>query len=80
VTNQTLSSTIVKDKHKALMVGIGTKGEASISIQLESTIVPTTTILSSSTILKDVGLDVREEMVDVIEVTIMEKYCKQYRL
>ncbi len=32
VTNLTLSSTIVKNKHKAPMVGIGIEGEASISI------------------------------------------------
>jgi hypothetical protein len=55
------------------MVGIGTKGEASISIQLESTIVLATNVLSFGIISEDVELNVREEMVDVIEVIIMEK-------
>ncbi len=73
VTDLTLSNTIVKDKHKAPMVGISMEGEASISIQPESTIVPAIIVSSSSTVLEDVGLNVREEMVDVIEATIMEK-------
>jgi hypothetical protein len=70
VTNLTFSSTIVKDKHKAL---IGTEGKACISIQPESINVIATTISSYSTVSKDVGLDVREEMVNVIKASIMEK-------
>jgi hypothetical protein len=69
----TLSNTIIKDELKALMVGASMEGEAFISIQLESIIAPTTTTPSSFTTLEDVGLDVKEEVVDVTKVMTMEK-------
>jgi hypothetical protein len=55
------------------MVGTIMEGEASISIQPEWTIFLATIIPNSSTVSKDVGLDVREEMVDLTEATFMEK-------
>ncbi len=55
------------------MVGASMEGEAFISIQLESIIAPTTTTPSSFTTLEDVGLDVKEEVVDVTKVMTMEK-------
>jgi hypothetical protein len=69
----TLSNTIVKDRLKAPVVGAGMEGEASISVQLESILVPTAIAPRSSTALEDVRLDVKEEVVDVTKVMTMEE-------
>lgn len=54
-----------------LVVGIGMEGEAFISVQLESVVIPSTNAFNFSITSEDVGLDVREEVVDVTEATIM---------
>jgi hypothetical protein len=69
----TFSSTIVKNRLKAPMVRTGMEGEASISIQLELIVVLTTIAPRSSIALEDVGLDVREEVIDVTKVMTMEE-------
>ncbi len=61
---------IVKDKHMTLMVGIGMEVEALILVQMKSTIVFVATTWNSYVALKDVGLDVK---VDVIEAMVMDK-------
>jgi hypothetical protein len=71
--NLTLSNITIKDKLKAPMVGIGMEGEVFILIQPKSVVILATIVLSFSTTLKDVGLNVREEIVDVIKVTTMEE-------
>ncbi len=62
----------MKDGLKAPMVRTGMEGEASILVQPESIVVPTTITPSSSTTFEDVGLDVKEEVVDVTKVMTME--------
>jgi hypothetical protein len=73
MTDLTLSNTIVKDRLKAPVVGASMEVEASISVQLESIVVPTAIAPKSSIALKDVGLDVREEVVDVTKAMTMEE-------
>jgi hypothetical protein len=53
-----------------LMVGIGMEVEALILVQMKSTIVFVATTWNSYVALKDVGLDVK---VDVIEAMVMDK-------
>lgn len=69
----TLFDITIKDELKAPMVGTGMEGEVFISIQPKLVVIPTTIVPNFSTTLKDVGLNVREEIVDVIEVTTIEE-------
>ncbi len=70
MNNLTFPGIIVKDKHMTLMVGIGMEVEALILVQMKSTIVFVATTWNSYVALKDVGLDVK---VDVIEAMVMDK-------
>ncbi len=49
------------------------EGEASISVQPKSIVVPIITAPSSFTTLEDVGSDVNEEVVGVTKATTMEE-------
>jgi hypothetical protein len=73
MTDLTLSSRIVKDRLKVLVVGVSMEGEASISVQPKSIVVPIITAPSSFTTLEDVGSDVNEEVVGVTKATTMEE-------
>jgi hypothetical protein len=46
VIDSTFSDAIVKDKRTTLVVGIGMEGEASISIQLDSAIIPSINVFN----------------------------------
>lgn len=73
MTDLTLSNTIIKDKLKALKVGASMEGEVSILVQPKSIVVPTAIAPRSFITLEDVGLDVKEEVVDVTKVMTMEE-------
>jgi hypothetical protein len=49
------------------------EGEVTISIQLELTVILATIVLSFSTTSKDVGLDVKEEVLKVTKLMTMEE-------
>jgi hypothetical protein len=71
-----LFGTIAKDDSKLLMVGINIDVGDSTLIQLETIAALISIVPSASTAAKDVGLDVKVEIVDVIEVMVMDEYCK----
>ncbi len=71
-----LFGTIAKDDSKLLMVGINIDVGDSTLIQLETIAALISIVPSASTASKDVGLDVKVEIVDVIEVMVMDEYCK----
>jgi hypothetical protein len=71
-----LFSTIVKDDSKVLVVGTNIDVGDSTLIQLEIIVALTYIVPSASTTPKDVGLNGKVEVVDVIKVMVMEEYCK----
>jgi hypothetical protein len=71
-----LFSTIVKDDSKVLVVGTNIDVGDSTLIQLETITALTSIVPSASTAPKDEGLEGKVEIVNVIEVTVMEEYCR----
>lgn len=69
-TNLTFLGIIVKDKHMTLMVGTDMEAEGLILVQIKYIIILVATTPSSYVALKDVGLNVK---VDVIKAMVMEK-------
>lgn len=67
---------IVKDDSKVLVVGTNIDAGDSTLIQLETIVALTYIVPTASTAPKDVGLNGKVEVVDVIEVMVMEEYCK----
>ncbi len=71
-----LFGTIVTDDSKVLVVGTNIDVGDSTLIQLETIVSLTYIVPSVSTTPKDVGLNGKVEVVDVIKVMVMEEYCK----
>lgn len=69
-TNLALLGIIIKDKHMTLMVGTDMEAEGLILVQMKYIIIIVATTPSSYVALKDVGLNVK---VDVIKAMVMEK-------
>lgn len=66
----TFFSTTVKDEHANLVVETNVEGATLILVQLKTIVVPTTIVLSPSTAMEELGIDVK---VEVMKATIMEE-------